>query len=75
MENWSKEFDETVTNYINPEDEDYEMPDTANDGDTTEQQEVYSTVQGNLVKQLVQDKIFHKREDELISAFIRQLQE
>ncbi len=54
------------------------MPDTANDGETTddiEPQVVTSAEQENLLKQLVQDKIFHKREDGLGLELIRQIQE
>ena len=36
MDNWSKELDEALTNYVTPEEEDYEMPDTVNDGETTD---------------------------------------
>ncbi len=55
---WFKELNKTVTNHATAEEEDYEMPYAANDGENTddiEPQKVTSNEHKGLLEQLVRD--------------------
>ncbi len=53
--------DDIVTYYVTAEEEDYEIHDTANYGETTgdiERQEAITTEQERLLKQLIEENVF-----------------